>query len=262
MPARRNSAQHTKNSRAHCLPTHSPALSLDVDAKSGTYRIDEIAEELYKQGVLLNREPFELLLKKFRHSVDIAGCLGLGSAQAELLRAPEHRRLTKRFFEDIKVISHLIERNKKADAFYISFHVRARRSGCLDRTSRLLTMLREVRSEIESYLSDYRPDAGRGGNRDARSYDFISEMLDVWRDFCNVPSEQAAAERAYGETLCDVPKMFRSEYRPFARLLAAAWRDLGFPLVDHRNESREPLEDWFADRVRKQFPDDGLSADF
>jgi hypothetical protein len=124
------------------------------------------------------------------------------------------------------------------------------------------TMLREVRSEIESYLSDYRPDAGRGGNRDALSYHFISEMLDAWRDFCNVPSEQAAAERAYAETMRDVPKMFRSEYRPFARLLAAAWRDLGFPLVDHRNESREPLEDWFADRVRKQFPGDGLSADF
>jgi hypothetical protein len=43
--------------------------------------------------------------------------------------------------------------------------------------------------------------------------------------------------------------------RLFARFLAAAWRDAGFPLTDHRGNSREPLENWFADRVRKLFSD-------
>jgi hypothetical protein len=51
--------------------------------------------------------------------------------------------------------------------------------------------------------------------------------------------------------------------RLFARFLAAAWRDAGFPLTDHRGSSREPLENWFSDRVRKLFSDrDLLTGDF
>jgi hypothetical protein len=41
----------------------------------------------------------------------------------------------------------------------------------------------------------------------------------------------------------------RNQRRFFARFLAAAWKDLGFPLMDHRGRSREPLEDWFSDRL-------------
>jgi hypothetical protein len=36
----------------------------------------------------------------------------------------------------------------------------------------------------------------------------------------------------------------------FARILAAAWRDLHLPLEDRRGRSREPLERWFSDRLR------------
>jgi hypothetical protein len=264
MPAHRIGTRPVKSSRARYLPKHRPRLRLDVDAASGSYRIDAIATELYAEGIFLNREPVELFLKRLRRSVDFAGFYSLGAAQAELVTAPEQISLTKRFFEDVKAISHLIERNKTIDPHYVPLFVGFLRHGtgsCFDRTSSLLTKLRDVQAEIEGYLLDYRPRDGRGGNRDPLSYNFISEMLDVWRDFSDVPPEQAAAERAYTESMRDVPKMFRSEYRPFARLLGAAWRDLEFPIVDHRNESREPLEDWFADRVRKQFVDTGLPAD-
>jgi hypothetical protein len=45
--------------------------------------------------------------------------------------------------------------------------------------------------------------------------------------------------------------MSKEHWRPFARFLAAAWRDLDFPTIDHRGNSREPLEEWFAGRIRK-----------
>jgi hypothetical protein len=39
--------------------------------------------------------------------------------------------------------------------------------------------------------------------------------------------------------------------RIFIRLIAAAWHDVGFPTMA---EDGRCLEDWLADRVRKQFP--------
>jgi hypothetical protein len=272
MPTRRIGTRPLKSARARHLPKHSPKLSLDVDAPSGTYHIDETAAKLYKQGVFLNREPFEMFLKKLRRSVDIAGYHSLVLAQNTLVQAPSDLKLTERFFEDVKVISHLIDRNKKADPHSIRLSVKYLRHDasrpqprieCQDRTSSLLTKLRDVRAEIEGYLLDYRPgDGRRGGNHDPLSSYFISEMLEVvWREFGAAPPEDAAGERPRIESGRELPEMSRAECRPFARLLAAAWRDAGFPLVDHRNRSREPLEDWFADRVRKQFFDKGLPTD-
>ena len=211
----------------------------------------------------MNRESFELLLKRLRRSIDINACFSLMLAQSSSVRKPEYARLTKRFFEDVKAIVHLIERNKKTDPHHVLLCVYGRRGSgnSMDRTSILLTKLRDVQAEIENFVSDYRPIRRGGGNREPLSYNFISEMLDVWREFSDFPTEQAAAERAYLESGRDIPKLFRSEYRPFARLLGAAWRDVGFPLVDHKNESREPLEGWFVDRVRKHFVDPGSPAD-
>jgi hypothetical protein len=270
MSTRRIGTRPVRSARARHLPKHSPKLSFDVDAPSGTYRIDETAAKLYKQGVFLNREPFELFLKKLRRSVDIAWCHSLVRAQNTLVQVPSCLRLTERFFEDVKVISHLIDRNKTADPHNIMLSVKYLRHDagrelprieCQDRTSSLLTRLRDVRAEIEGYLLDYRPgDARGGGNHDPLSSYFVWEMFYVvWRQFAATLPEDAAAERARIESGREI-EMSRAEYRPFARLLAAAWRDAGFPLVDHRNRSREPLEDWFADRVRKQFVE-GLPPD-
>jgi hypothetical protein len=222
MPARRINARPVNRTRARHLPKHSPELSLDVDAAPGSYRIDKIAAELYNEGVFSNREPFELFLKNLRRSVDLAGCFSLQSAQFTLVRSPNHLRLTKRFFEDIKTISHLIERNEKADPLYIMLsakYLRRSTGGCRERTSSLLTKLREVRAEIEGYLLDYRLGDGCGGNRDPLSNNFISEMLDVWRDFSDVPPEQAAAERAYIESARDTQNVSQRVYaiRPSSR---------------------------------------------
>jgi hypothetical protein len=41
------------------------------------------------------------------------------------------------------------------------------------------------------------------------------------------------------------------------KVLAAAWRDLGLPVNDHRGHSREPLERWFYDRVRRLTASEG-----
>lgn len=277
MPARRVSSRPAANTRSRHLPKRSPALSLDVNAATGTYRIDAIAQEFYQTGVFVNCEPFELILKKLRRAVDFAGVDSLGLAQAELVRAPVHDRLTKRFFEDLEAIRHLIERNKIDSS---SINTSPRKFGDKtfellaasiddaitgrgqDRASGLLANLADVRAEIEGYLSDYRPLVRRGGNMDPLSHHFISGMTEgVWRKFgTSVPDDVAAALET--GILSSTFYVSRCEYRPFARLLAAAWRDVGFPTVNHRNRSRALLEDWFADRLRKMYPAEDIAYSY
>ena len=43
----------------------------------------------------------------------------------------------------------------------------------------------------------------------------------------------------------------------FNKLVAAAWRDVGFPTKD---QDGLRLEDWLADRVRKHFPEETPKA--
>jgi hypothetical protein len=274
MPTRRISSRPAANSRSRHLPKRSPAaLSLDVNAATGTYRIDAIAQEFYQTGVFVNCEPFELILKKLRRSVDLAGLESLGLAQAELVGAPVYDRLTKRFFEDLEAIRHLIERNK-IDSISINASPRRFGRGTLEflaasvddllsgrrteRASGLLAKLADVKTEIEGYLSDYCPRVRRGGNKDPLSHQFILAMTEgVWRRFgASVPDDVVAAQKNY--PLSSTFYVSRCEYRPYARLLAAAWRDVGFPTVDQRNRSRGVLEDWFADRLRKMYPAGGI----
>jgi hypothetical protein len=49
------------------------------------------------------------------------------------------------------------------------------------------------------------------------------------------------------------PRLPRADFPLFAHFLAAAWKDLGLPITDHRKRSRLPRTDWFAKRVRKHF---------
>src|ERR1700730_348857 len=117
-------------------------------------------------------------------------------------------------------------------------------------TQQLMSHLDTVRTQIKEYLQTYRQARGRRRNHDPLSREFIMNMFYTWQMF------------RYGDdnTVGPLPPEDR---RLFARFLAAAWRDAGFPLTDHRGSSREPLENWFADRVRKLFSDrNSLTGNF
>ena len=68
-------------------------------------------------------------------------------------------------------------------------------------------------------------------NEDVLTGTFIAEMTMVWR-------------RYYGKYPA------RSNSGPFVRFVAAAWRDLQFPLpLDHTGSVRNDLEGWLGDRI-------------
>jgi hypothetical protein len=90
-------------------------------------------------------------------------------------------------------------------------------------------------SQAASFLQTFKLANRRGGNQDPFVRTFISVVV-----------------RNLGIVTPERP-MIREHLRPLAHLLAAGWRDLGFPTKDHRGKSREPLGEWFEDRIRKQF---------
>ena len=108
-------------------------------------------------------------------------------------------------------------------------------------------MRRTVRTQIKEYLQTYRQARGRRRNHDPLSREFILNMFYAWQVF------------RYGDDKRRLDPLRPEERRLFARFLVAAWRDAAFPLTDHRGNSREPLENWFADQVpqtvfRPKFP--------
>ena len=191
------------------------------------------------------------LLRQVKSAISYAIDMSKSEEENLLGREPKRFSITKRFFDDLGTITHLIERNKNVHEFdvamsidsdRISRHLRARHS-----TQKLKLDLNTIGDRIREYLHDFQPAARLSRrNLDPFSHEFIERMFDVW-----------AAFRHYAN-----PRYLpRQDYRPFTQFLAAAWNDAGLPLTDRRGNPREPLEAWFADRVRKQFKGRNLPLD-
>lgn len=54
--------------------------------------------------------------------------------------------------------------------------------------------------------------------------------------------------------------MLKDDIQSLTPLLAAAWRDLQFPIEDGRGNTREPLEEWFRNRLLREFEYDKRRA--
>ena len=94
------------------------------------------------------------------------------------------------------------------------------------------------------FITCFKPQHGQSGNHDPLTRTFIAEIFDLWLSLVPV------------EGFRDV-EGFRGDDRLFKRLLTAAWRDLRLPTKDHNGQR---LEEWLADRVRKQFPEGILNT--
>jgi hypothetical protein len=283
--------------RRATVPPEDLLFELDAHAPAGSYSVDHIVDEFKESGIFLNH-PHSEYLAIARRCINFAAFDSLTTARSAFVRPARYSRSTKRFFEDLKVMKHLIDRNGGLD-FEITASIRRRpprertqrdapaqvapakawddddekawasmseRERATDAknaialvlaqtpkriTDRLRKKLDDLGTEIGNYLSIFEPDSSSGGNLDPLSHHFISNMFDgVWCRFRRrVPVPEGVDDRA-------MPFWFATylgkwDCRPFARLLAAAWRDVGFPPEDHRGHSREPLEDWLTDRVRK-----------
>ena len=94
-----------------------------------------------------------------------------------------------------------------------------------------MTALRQALDKIQHYLKSYRIH-NESGNYDWLTRCFIEEVFELWCRYVR----------------CDL----NNEAQVFNKLLAAAWRDVGFPT---REEAGQCVEEWLADRVRKAFSD-------
>ena len=232
--------------------------------------LDNLVEEFRAIGLFSPSDsrvyPKELgLPEQVRKAASTAILMSVLSANSVLVSKPRYMGQAKRYFEDLDLILHLIDRNKHLDISGTSFSLRLVPDPAAiwyvdppdvqDFTRNIQSSLQQIMEEIECYVGCFqpiRPESLR--NLDPLSHFFIENMLYVWFTFRGFPTEW------WDRPLSRLP---RPDRRAFVRLLAAAWRDAGLPLTTSRGSSREPLEAWFSDRIRKQsrnLPDDDFEA--
>jgi hypothetical protein len=198
--------------------------------------------EIIATARYLGDQPIALARYIFNEAADWA----LSQSQIELIKRPRTMQSVKVLVEDLEYLEKkLLPRIRKntIQALSGTSCMEERESGqrIIDhrRFGRDLKNLRlavdVLASQAASFLQTFKLASRRGGNRDPFVRTFISVV-----------------GRNLGIVTLERP-MIREQVRPLAHLLAAGWRDLGFPTKDHRGKSREPLGEWFEDRIRKQF---------
>jgi hypothetical protein len=208
-----------------------------LDGELGTYAIDRIVEEFRTAGIFRDDRD---LIDEARIGMMLVNFCAVSEANNRLQRIPKCRMMSKRFFEGLKQISYLIERNRGLDPWLAEiFAIMMRGVHELGGPTRQLqSTLESANVEIKNYLKASRLEKNNERNRDPLSYAFLFEGYEVWCDL------------KYGKDSVR-PRLSAQDYRHFVRFLAAAWETLRFPTTDHRGHTREPLEGWIADRLRK-----------
>jgi hypothetical protein len=210
------------------------ARPLVEDASVGTYLIDDVARELFSFAATgpLSKTEF---IKLMRHKIDFAAQFAAMAAKNQFVRQPKRRRLTRRFFDDLGVIRSRIDRNRNLELTDLLLSIFPTGRSPRDAPRRLQAALQHTSELIRDFLQSNKRDPG-GGNHDYFTRTFIDEIFEYWCEFY-----VAAASK--------------DEFGRFIKLLSAAWRDVDFRRDD---EDGRDLEQWLAERVRKQFVD-GIS---
>ena len=200
----------------------------------GEYLVDAVALELFYRGAAVFSGGEDEFVRLVREDVSLAAQFAALRARIRLRWRPEKLRLARQLFKDLFHIQQRIRRNKGLDRTTLLTvldpisKVKGR-----DLVGALLSSLGLAEVAIQDFLDAYKP-RGEGGNYDWLTRAFIDEIFEVWCQYKQVDLNDEA----------DV----------FNKLVAAAWRDVGFPTKD---KDGQRLEDWLADRVRKdkQFRD-------
>lgn len=234
----KQSSQHRKKWKKKA---EAESRYLSSDAPVGQYLVDDVARELFLSagGATGNTTEF---IKLVRSKTWYAAKYAEMAVRNQFVHEPRRRSLTKRFLGDLQVIRSRLERNKDLQRSDLSTSFRrprppVRPEAAEDEIVYLLATLRNTSASIGNYLDRHELARG-GGHYDNHTRAFIQEVFEFWCEYF----------------MAGPPA---NESRWFVCLLAAGWRDLGFP-EDAENGQR--LEDWLADRVRKQFRDGIPSA--
>jgi hypothetical protein len=227
---------------------------------TGLCEIDLLAKEYVKKNIFSVCWDESLV----RDAVELAFLSALEMSKDMLIRWPDERRKVERLLDDLLLIRTLLDRNKelfidgvpgrqmvenyltlKDNLDLPSFHQ------WRNRLQKLIPNLKKMNTDISFILDTSEVSwesiefAGPRGNFDPLTFFFIEyQFYEVW---CVLRPLQNNGLQA--------PRMPRQDIRPFACFLAAIWTDLKLPLQDHRGRLHEPLQEWFADRIRKHFKD-------
>ena len=188
------------------------------DAPYGEYLVDTVALELFLRGAALSTYGEDEFVRR--------------------LHWWPGKLLLTRLFEDIQHIRSRIRRIEGLDpgeirTFLEPISIRKVRDQDVEA---LRSSMRDLDGAIRDFLESYRPHSP-GGNYDWLTRNFIDECFELWCRYVQVE--------------------LYDEARVFNKLLAAAWRDVGFPT---REQDGQRLEDRLADRVRKHFSDGVCSS--
>jgi hypothetical protein len=200
---------------------------LAKDAPYGEYLVDFVAMELLLRGAAVPHRDEDGFVRLVREDISLAAQFAALQARIRLRWRPEKLRLARQLFNDLFHIQQRIQRNKGLDRTTLLTvidpisKVKGR-----DLVGALLSSLGLAEVAIQEFLDAYKP-LGEGGNYDWLTRAFIDEIFQVWCRHVQVDLNDEA----------DV----------FNKLVAAAWRDVGFPTKD---KDGHRLEDWLADRVR------------
>jgi len=188
------------------------------DAPYGEYLVDTVALELFLRGAALSTYGEDEFVRR--------------------LHWWPGKLLLTRLFEDVQHIRSRIRRIEGLDpgeirTFLEPISIRKVRDQDVEA---LRSSMRDLVGAIRDFLASYRPHSP-GGNYDWLTRNFIDECFELWCRYVQVE--------------------LYDEARVFNKLLAAAWRDVGFPT---REQDGQRLEDRIADRVRKHFSDGVCSS--
>jgi hypothetical protein len=208
---------------------------LATNAPYGKYLVDTVAMELFLRGLRGAAVSGRKVVRLVRENVSVAAHFAAMRAKIHLRWRPEKSHLTNSFFEDLHHIQSRIRRNEGLTSSDLQTSLRI----SIPRVSAetLLSSLRLVDIAIRDYLESYRLSSGECGNYDWQTRCFIDELFELW---CRCVRVDLYDER-----------------QVFNKLLAAAWRDVGFPTEEQDGRC---LEEWLADRVRKHFVDGVCNA--
>jgi hypothetical protein len=191
---------------------------------------------------------------QIRNAVEERFCEAAVMAKDMLIHWPRERQNLTRLLNDLSLIHKLLERNKElfVKQYLVMNNLTTKTSvdppfleQWKNKIRKLLTNLNRMSPDVSFVVESSKIPwesiefAPPKRNFDPLTFFFIDNEFYVW---CQLRP-------------LEVRRLPRRDVRPFARFLAAIWRDLRLPSEDHLGRSREPLEDWFADRLRKHFKD-------
>jgi hypothetical protein len=236
---RKESGRYNARSRAQALQLQKVQSYRERQARNCA--IDMLLEEYFKGGIIKVRWSHH----QIRDAIDQQYAYALRMANDVLIRWPAERKQIDRLFSDLALIKHLLRRNKELNDHVLGCWIGNLEVGkhFFQSTMEFLEILEKFIDRHEESFQLQANDNLFQRNFDPFTFFFIEGIFyGVW---CKL--------RQLKNRGLKFPLPPRADLPLFTKFLSAVWRDLGLPVQDHRGRSREPLQEWLADRVRKRF---------